>query len=95
MAKNQLAKGASVVIKREIETAVKKDREEFGSVASELLNCMALVVLHDKFGFGTTRLNRFQEAFELQADCITEDYVTLDDMRALVEELKGKIESYK
>ena len=41
MAKNHLAKGATTVIKREIEAAVMRDREEFGIVAADLLNSMA------------------------------------------------------
>lgn len=95
MAKNHLAKGASLVIKREIETAVKKDREEYGSVAAELLNCMALIVLHDRFGFDAEKLNEFQQAFESQADCITGDFVTLEDMRILAEDLANEINKYR
>lgn len=95
MAKNHLAKGASVVIKREIETAVMKDREAFSSVAAEVLNCMALITLHDKFGFGTKRLNEFQKHFETQAECLTEDFVTIEEMKELVEELTAKIKTFR
>lgn len=95
MAKNHLAKGATTVIKREIEAAVMRDREEFGIVAADLLNSMALIVLHDKFGFGEKRLKRFQEEFETQADCIIGDYVSIEDMRKLANELTEKVNSYK
>lgn len=95
MPKNRLSQAASIVIKREIETAVMRDREEFSSVASEVLNCMALIVLHDEFGFGTKRLNQFQKAFENQAECLSGEYVSIDDMKQLVVELTAKLDSYK
>ena len=35
--------------------------------------------LHDKFGFGKTRLNRFIHDFNFQAECLDEDYCTWED----------------
>ena len=35
--------------------------------------------LHEKFGFGKTRLNRFIHDFNFQAECLDEDYCTLED----------------
>lgn len=35
--------------------------------------------LHEKFGFGRERLGRFIEAFNFQAECLTDDYCTWDD----------------
>ncbi len=32
--------------------------------------------LHHKFGYGKTRLARFAEEFNFQAECLTEDYCT-------------------
>ena len=52
-------------------------------------------MLHDKFGFGEKRLKRFQEEFETQADCIIGDYVSIEDMRKLANELTEKVNSYK
>lgn len=36
--------------------------------------------LHHKFGYGKTRLARFVEEFNFQAECLTEDYCTWDDL---------------
>lgn len=35
--------------------------------------------LHEKFGFGKTRLNRFIQDFNFQAECLDEDYCTWED----------------
>ena len=35
--------------------------------------------LHEKFGFGKTRLNRFIHDFNFQAECFDEDYCTWED----------------
>lgn len=35
--------------------------------------------LHEKFGFGKTRLNRFIHNFNFQAECLDEDYCTWED----------------
>lgn len=35
--------------------------------------------LHEKFGFGKTRLNRFIHDFNFQAECLDEDYCTWED----------------
>lgn len=36
--------------------------------------------LHHKFGYGKTRLGRFIKEFNFQADCLSEDYCTWDDL---------------
>ena len=35
--------------------------------------------LHEKFGFGKTRLNRFIHDFNFQAECLDEDYCAWED----------------
>lgn len=35
--------------------------------------------LHEKFGLGKTRLNRFIHDFNFQAECLDEDYCTWED----------------
>ena len=35
--------------------------------------------LHEKFGFGKTRLDRFIHDFNFQAECLDEDYCTWED----------------
>ena len=91
MAKNHLAKGAASVIKREIETAVMRDRLEFAKVAVSVLNSIAVIVLNDKFDFEADKIKEFVAEFESQADCLIDDYVTLDDLKTLAEELVQKV----
>ena len=42
---------------------------------------MAAYVLHWKFGWGKIRLDRFIREFNFQAECLTEDYCSWDDLR--------------
>lgn len=70
---------------------IQADRQAFGNTAVKLVTSMALVVLHDTFGFGSTRLQRFQDAMESQAECITGEYCTLEELANLAEEMAGKV----
>ena len=47
------------------------------------------LVLHDKFGFGTGRLNRWSEAMKTQLDCIKDDRVKLRDIEVEIEKIFG------
>ena len=42
-------------------------------------NVVDTFTLHEKFGFGKTRLNRFIHDFNFQAECLDEDYCTWED----------------
>lgn len=42
---------------------------------------LAAYVLHWKFGWGKIRLERFIQEFNFQAECLTEDYCSWDDLR--------------
>jgi hypothetical protein len=46
---------------------------------------MGLSVLHDEFDFGKVRCERFRDRFMLKTDCLVDDYVSWDDMRAALE----------
>ena len=46
-------------------------------------------VLHDKFGFGRERLNRFKEYFNNAADAMDRDYISWGDVRAVLERETG------
>lgn len=50
---------------------------------------MACMVLHDEFDFGTVRLNRFIDRFQLKAECLTDDYVDWPDIQKTLEEETG------
>lgn len=40
---------------------------------------LAAATLHDEFGFGQTRVQRFLDRFDFKADCILENYCTWKD----------------
>lgn len=48
---------------------------------------MALSVLHDEFGFGEKRLNRFMDRYALKTECMGEGYVCWEDLQ---DEMKEK-----
>lgn len=49
-----------------------------------------IIALHDKEGFGKTRINRtLMHAME-QLECIKQGYLTKEELKALAEQLKGK-----
>ena len=54
---------------------------------------MTCLTLHDEFGFGYKRLNRFMERFKIKAESLADDYATWADyQQALWEECKIKID---
>lgn len=53
---------------------------------------MTMLTLHDEFGFGHDRLERFMERFMMKTECINEDYATWGDYQDILnEECKMKI----
>lgn len=57
-----------------------KDLKEFTNNAKMMLLDTVLILasmtLHDEFGFGKNRLERFIKRFNFKAECIGEDYTT-------------------
>lgn len=57
-----------------------KDLKEFTNNAKMMLLDTVLILasmtLHDEFGFGKSRLERFIKRFNFKAECIGEDYTT-------------------
>lgn len=45
-------------------------------------------ILHDKYGFGELRQNRFISFLEFQCECIAEKRVTIEDLAEMLEESK-------
>lgn len=45
----------------------------------DIFTILVAYTLHEKFGFGKTRLNRFIHDFNFQAECLDEDYCTWED----------------
>ncbi len=50
---------------------------------------LTLTVLHDKFGFGTVRLDRFQKAYAELLDSYNQDYVNVHDLNNTLFEETG------
>lgn len=50
---------------------------------------LASVTLHDEFGFGHDRLNRFKERFNFKAECIGEDFTDWQDQIDILREECG------
>lgn len=47
---------------------------------------LSSLVLHDEFDFGTKRLARFVDRFNIKADCIAEDYTTWQEQLKIMED---------
>lgn len=50
---------------------------------------LSVATLHDEFGFGKKRAQRFIERFNLKADCLAEDYCTWEDQIDIIKEELG------
>lgn len=45
----------------------------------DTVTILSAYILHEKFWFGRTRLDRFIHEFNFQAECLTDDYCTWED----------------
>lgn len=79
------------------EEALNQALEQFNQVRSELINTAisvilntSCVVLHDEFGMGAKRLQQYSDRMINHLECITEGYVTLDDLKAEKDRLEKK-----
>lgn len=50
------------------------------NLASDMTLLFAMTVLHDKFGFGTTRLTRFYKSLLSAEESITQGFVSVYDL---------------
>lgn len=54
---------------------------------------MTMAVLHDNFGFGRTRINRFKEAFDNAAELLADDCINWQEIQqGILEQLGIKTE---
>ena len=88
--KNRMSKAASTVVLNEIKRGIMKDRERFVDASTEIYINMAFIILHDHFDFDSEMLQKFQSIFELQAECLTEQYMSIEDIEKLALELSNK-----
>lgn len=49
---------------------------------------VTLLVLHDKFGLGEDRLNRFLEWYNDMVDCVNDHYVKIEDIDKILRQYK-------
>ena len=70
-----------------------KELQEFTTNAKNMMLdtilILASVTLHDEFGFGHDRLNRFKERFNFKAECIGEDFTDWQDQIDILREECG------
>lgn len=79
----------------EINKGIDKFREEIkDDVTDKALRVIAyvpLIVLHDKWGFGKKRLEKFLYEFAEQIDCLENKYVGFDDMIEAIKDETGLV----
>lgn len=70
-----------------------KELQEFTTNAKNMMLdtilILASVTLHDEFGFGHDRLNRFKERFNLKAECIGDSFTDWQDQIDILREECG------
>ncbi|KXA10221.1 hypothetical protein, partial [Finegoldia magna] len=64
-------------------------RDDVTDKALRVIAYVPLIVLHDKWGFGKKRLEKFLYEFAEQIDCLENKYVGFDDMIAAIKEETG------
>lgn len=67
-----------------------KSSIEFKQQFVAMTVCVAILVLHDEFGFGKKRLKQFENRYNVKSDSLLSDYVNWDDYTALVSEITGE-----
>ena len=59
--------------------------------ALRVIAYVPLIVLHDKWGFGKKRLEKFLYEFAEQIDCLENQYVSFDDMIEAIKDETGLV----
>ncbi|MDU2383225.1 MAG: hypothetical protein E7D50_01005 [Finegoldia magna] len=82
-------------LQAEINKGIDKFKEEIrDNVTDKALKVIAyvpLIVLHDKWGFGKKRLEKFLYEFAEQIDCLENKYVEFDDMIEAIKDETGLV----
>ena len=50
---------------------------------------MACATLHDEYGFGFDRMNRFIDRFNTKTECLVDNYVDWEDIQQTIKEETG------
>lgn len=61
--------------------------EKRNTIATILL--MACATLHDEYGFGFDRMNRFIDRFNTKTECLVDNYVDWEDIQQTIKEETG------
>ena len=89
MSKQNVAKLATELARREVKRILAEEREKTFDTLMRAVISASTIVLHDEFGFGVRRLNKFTDRMVEQFDCINFDTVTLQELEELANELQG------
>ena len=73
----------------DIQKIKKEAAKEAGEIALLLMLSIPVTVLHDKWGFGKVRIERFTDQVLDLYDSFEKDYVTLEDLKQCLLEEAG------
>lgn len=76
-------------IRQIAEKATEKAMADVTDIAFLTVLALPLYVLKVKYGFGKKRLSKFMDEVLYQYECISQDYVTLEDMRGFIKDETG------
>lgn len=67
----------------------RRDADKLIAATHQTTTLLALTVLHNKFGFGTKRLERFVDMYQDLLDSYNRGYVSVEDLNVDLEEETG------
>ena len=83
--RRKLNKETIQLTRKEYETLKEAERMN----AANIINLIPLIILHDKFGFGKVRLERYLKHYREAIESLNEGYLDLKDVeRVMLEEVK-------
>lgn len=62
------------------QSAIDKVVENIKQQTIDTVNILTAMTLHDEFGFGASRIERFRKRFDFKTECLMENYVTWPEM---------------
>lgn len=83
--RNKLSKQIIQLTRKEYDALKEAERMN----ATKIINLIPLIVLHDKFGFGKVRLERYLEHFQEAVDSLNSGHLDLKDVqKVMLDEVK-------
>lgn len=65
---------------------IKRFETELKENCKRTMGSMACLVLHDEFGFGHDRIEKFISRWNLKVDCLSDDIVNWEDFAAVLKD---------